>query len=51
MFKSILEDGLYQVIYKDLCAGFEIVNGKVIIIAPILKRKFPYWESIANRIR
>jgi len=46
-----MKDGLYQVNYKGICAGFEIKNGKVINIAPILKKKFNFWKTIAKRIK
>lgn len=47
-----MRDGLYRVTsarYK-LCAGFTIVNGSVQFCAPILRRRFNYWASIAIRI-
>lgn len=40
-------DGLYQVTYKGICAGFVIENNTVIACAPILRKKFAYWWTIA----
>jgi len=42
-----LKDGLYQVTIKYLCAGFLVRDGKVILCAPILKKKFEYFKTIA----
>jgi hypothetical protein len=44
-----MKDGLYLVDYKDICAGFVIENGKVTRCAPILRRNFEFWKSIAVR--
>jgi len=44
-------DGLYQVTTKYLCAGFIVLNHKVVHIAPILRNKFSYFKTIAVRIR
>lgn len=46
-----MEDGLYRVATKYLCAGFVIKDNKLIAIAPILKKKFNYWKTIAKRIK
>lgn len=43
-------DGLYQVTTKYLCAGFVIEDGKITNIAPILRKRFNYWKTIAKRI-
>lgn len=48
--KTELPDGLYQVQYKGICAGFVVESGIVISYAPILYMKFRFWESIAKRI-
>jgi len=42
-----MKDGLYRVTTSYLCAGFVVANGEVTMIAPILKKKFPYWKTIA----
>jgi len=43
-----MRQGLYQVIYKNICAGFYIDNnGKVIYCAPVLRKKFNFWKTIA----
>jgi hypothetical protein len=31
-----LPDGLYQAVWRDVCAGFEIVDGKLVTAAPIV---------------
>ena len=43
-------DGVYQVTTKYFCAGFVIKNGKLVLCAPILRKKFDYWKTIARRI-
>lgn len=45
-----MSDGLYRVTTRYLCAGFVIENGKLIMCAPILRKKFSYWKTIAKRI-
>lgn len=47
--KSELPDGLYGVDYKDICAAFEVENGEVTRIAPVLVKRFVFWERIAKR--
>ena len=46
-----MKDGLYQVTTKWLCAGFVIENGKPKWVAPILRKKFSYWSTIAILIK
>lgn len=46
----MLVDGLYQVTTDYLCAGFVVENGRVTMFAPILRRRFAYWKSIARRV-
>lgn len=43
-------DGLYRVLTRHLCAGFVVEHGKVIMCAPILRRRLEYWKTIAVRI-
>lgn len=43
-------DGLYLVTTSYLCAGFLVRGGNVVICAPILRRRFDYWWSIAVRV-
>ena len=45
-----MQNGLYQVTTKYLCAGFVVEGGKVTRCAPILKAKLAYWITIARRI-
>ena len=45
-----LEDGLYWVERPYLAAGFVVKGGKVITCAPILRKKFSYWLTVAVRI-
>lgn len=45
-----MKDGLYQVTTSYLCAGFVVNGGKITRCAPILRRKLPYWTSIARWI-
>lgn len=47
-----MRNGLYRVTsarYK-LCAGYVIKNGSLWTCAPILRRNFNYWMTIAIRI-
>jgi hypothetical protein len=48
--KNELEDGLYQVSQYGICAGFEIKNGRVIVCAPILRRRLAYWMKQAKKV-
>lgn len=45
-----MRDGIYEVTTKYLCAGFVIRDGKLAECAPILRRKFPYWQQRAKWI-
>jgi hypothetical protein len=45
-----LPDGTYQVDYSLICAGFVVRDGRVIAIAPVLRRGFHFWQKIAKRI-
>jgi len=42
-----MKNGLYQVLYKGICAGFVVENGNVIECAPILRSKLVFWKTIA----
>jgi len=42
-----MKDGLYRVATRYLCAGFVIKQGRVVACAPILRRKLPYWKTVA----
>lgn len=43
-----MKDGLYRVEYKDICAGFVIEGGRVILCPPVLKRRLQFWIRIAS---
>lgn len=43
-------DGLYQVTTPYLCAGFVVENNVVTMMAPILRKKFDYWWTVAVRV-
>lgn len=43
-------DGVYRVEYKGITAGFVVKDGKVVACAPILRKKFKWWWTIAVRI-
>jgi hypothetical protein len=45
-----MKDGLYQVTYKGICAGFLIKDRKLMKCAPILRRNFDFWKTIEKRI-
>lgn len=45
-----MNDGLYRVMYKDICAGFVIECGCITMCAPVLRRKMDFWRTIAVKI-
>lgn len=45
-----MTDGTYQVCYGSICAGFVIKDGKLLHCAPILRRKFSFFKTIAKRV-
>ena len=42
-----MKDGLYQVQTSYFTAGFVIKNGRIIQIAPILRKRIEYWKTKA----
>lgn len=44
-----MRDGLYRVDYRNVCAGFVIKNGRIVMVAPILA-KSAFLRSKAVRI-
>ena len=44
----LIRDGLYRVETSYLCAGFVIAQGHIIRIAPILRSRIAYWQTIAQ---
>jgi hypothetical protein len=45
-----LEDGIWQVDVGNVCAAFEVKNGRVIFCSPILRKKFNYWLKFAKLV-
>lgn len=45
-----MTDGLYQVTTSYLCAGFVVQGGRVVMCAPILRRRLAYWLRFAERV-
>lgn len=45
-----MTNGLYQVVTRYLAAGFVIDHGQVTMCAPILRKRFSYWRTVARRI-
>jgi hypothetical protein len=45
-----MDDGLYRVTTRYLCAGFVVEHGAVTMCVPILRAKLAYWKTIAVRI-
>ena len=33
-----------------LCAGFVVENGAVVAVAPILRRRWEYWWTVAEYV-
>ncbi len=42
-----MKDGVYRVETNYLCAGFVIQAGVLVQCAPVLKKKFAYWKTVA----
>lgn len=45
-----LRDGLYRVTTGYLCAGFVVRDGRVVMCAPILRRKLEWWTLQAVEV-
>jgi hypothetical protein len=52
-----LPDGLYRVCRcsgnparPGMCAGFAVRKGKVVAVAPVLRRKLAHWMKVAERV-
>lgn len=45
-----MPDGVYQVDYGNICAGFVIDRGRVIACAPILRRRLAFWLRVGVRV-
>jgi hypothetical protein len=45
-----MKDGLYRVITPYAVAGFVITNGQLVECAPILRKRFSYFKTIAKFI-
>ena len=43
-------DGLYQVTYKGICAGFVLRGGLVVACAPVLVRRIVFFQTIARLV-
>lgn len=47
----MMSDGLYQVTYKGICAGFVIEQGQVAACAPVLWKRIQFWQTIALLVK
>lgn len=45
-----MRDGLYRVVGPTFVAGFVVEDGRVVRVAPILRRRLRYWMQRATRI-
>lgn len=45
-----MQDGLYEVDYKQINAGFYIENGRLLYCAPVLRKRFDFWKTIAKKV-
>jgi hypothetical protein len=45
-----LRDGLYRVVAPWFVAGFVVEGGRIVRLAPILRRRLAYWLTLAERI-
>jgi len=46
-----VKDGLYQVDYGSIYAGFVITNGVVVQCAPVLRKRLSYWMTMAKPVK
>ena len=46
----MMQDGLYRVVTRYLCAGFVIKDGIVSRAAPVLWNRIGYWVTVAERV-
>lgn len=47
----MMRDGIYQVKYRGICAGFVWKNGRLDACAPILLKRFSEWVYKAKLIK
>lgn len=45
-----MTDGLYRVTTRHFCAGFVVRDGRLVMCAPILRKRIAYWQTVAVRI-
>lgn len=45
-----MRDGLYQVNYGTICAGFVVRNGEVTVCPPVLRKKLDFFMKIAKYV-
>jgi len=45
-----LRDGLYRVTTGYLCAGFVVRAGRVVMCAPILRKRLKWWMTQAVEV-
>jgi hypothetical protein len=45
-----MPDGLYRVVTSYLCAGFVVRGGRVVLCAPVLRKRLGYWRTVARRV-
>lgn len=45
-----LPDGVYRVTTSYFCAGFVVSGGRVVLCAPILRRRLEFFAGMAERI-
>ena len=45
-----MRDGLWRVQTKYLTAGFVVEGGRVVRVAPILRKRILYWITVASHV-
>lgn len=45
-----MSDGVYQVVQPKFVAAFIVSNGRVVVCAPILRKRIEYWKTVALKI-
>ena len=48
--RTVLRDGLWAVIGPGFVAGFVVVDGRVTMCAPILRKRLDYWVTRARYV-
>ncbi len=42
-----MKDGLYRIDKYDKCGGFVVEGGRVVLCAPVFRKRFDFWVRFA----